>query len=220
MAAEFMIAGVTPLVVAGTDLSGFVPGFALGLSLILAIGAQNAFVLRQGLRRVHVLPVVLVCALSDAILIAAGVAGFGALAEAVPGLEWAMRLFGATFLFWYGARSLRAAWRGGEALQAGPESQSLRAAVLTCLALTWLNPHVYLDTVVLVGSVSADYPALGFAAGAMTASFVFFFALGYGARVLEPLFARPMAWRILDAGIGLTMWAIAVSLLMPEAAAP
>ncbi|WP_425098640.1 LysE/ArgO family amino acid transporter [Tropicibacter sp. S64] len=189
-------------------------GFALGLSLILAIGAQNAFVLRQGLRRAHVLPVVLVCALSDALLIAAGVAGFGALTKAIPGLETAMRLFGAAFLIWYGARTLRAAWKGGEALTAGPEAGSLRTAILTCLAFTWLNPHVYLDTVVLLGAVSAQYDdRLSFALGAMTASFAFFFALGYGARLLAPLFARPQAWRILDLIIGLTMWAIAAKLL-------
>lgn len=192
-----------------------VAGFALGFSLILAIGAQNAFVLRQGLRRLHVLPVVLVCALSDAVLIAAGVAGFGALAQAVPGLEWGMRIFGAAFLGWYGARTLRAAWRGGECLEAGQGAQSLRAAVLTCLALTWLNPHVYLDTVVLLGAVSAQYEApVAFALGAMSASLVFFFALGFGARMLAPVFARPRAWRVLDLLVGLTMWAIAVKLLV------
>lgn len=192
-----------------------IAGFVLGFSLILAIGAQNAFVLRQGLRRMHVLPVVLVCAISDAALIAAGVAGFGALAQAVPGLEFWMRLFGATFLIWYGARTLLSAWRGGQALMAGEGTQSLRAAVLTCLAFTWLNPHVYLDTVVLLGAVSAQYDdRLAFALGAMTASFVFFFSLGYGARALAPVFARPSAWRVLDLVIGLTMWAIAAKLLI------
>ncbi|WP_135501709.1 LysE/ArgO family amino acid transporter [Roseovarius aestuariivivens] len=190
-------------------------GFGLGFSLILAIGAQNAFVLRQGLRRAHVLPVVLTCALSDAVLIAAGVAGFGALAEAVPGLERIMRYGGAAFLLWYGARAFWAAWRGGEALKAGQGAGSLRAALLTCLALTWLNPHVYLDTVVLLGSISAQYDnRLAFALGAMTASFVFFFSLGYGARGLAPLFARPAAWRGLDALVGLVMWAIAAKLLL------
>ncbi|GGB18472.1 LysE/ArgO family amino acid transporter [Allosediminivita pacifica] len=188
-------------------------GFALGFSLILAIGAQNAFVLRQGLRRAHVGSVVLVCALSDAALIAAGVAGFGALAQAVPGLEWAMRIFGAAFLAWYGARTLWAAWKGGQVMEAGEAAQSRRSAVLTCLALTWLNPHVYLDTVVLLGSVSSRYPALPFALGAMAASGVFFTALGYGARGLAPLFARPAAWRALDLVVGLTMWAIAASLI-------
>ncbi len=189
-------------------------GFALGLSLILAIGAQNAFVLRQGLLRAHVGPVVAVCALSDAALIAAGVAGFGHLATAIPGLETAMRLFGAAFLIWYGARTLFAAYRGGAALQAGPTAGSLRNALLTCLALTWLNPHVYLDTVVLLGAVSAQYDdRLDFALGAMTASLTFFTALGYGARLLAPVFARPRAWQILDLVIGLTMWAIAAKLL-------
>ena len=193
----------------------FFAGFALGLSLILAIGAQNAFVLRQGLRRMHVLPVVLVCALSDALLIAAGVAGFGALAEVVPGLEFWMRIFGAAFLIWYGARTLLSAWRGGATLEAASGSQSLRAAVLTCLALIWLNPHVYLDTVVLLGAISAQYEArVVFAIGAMSASFVFFFSLGYGARALAPVFARSRAWQVLDLIIGLTMWAIAAKLLV------
>ena len=195
-------------------MQAVVAGFGLGFSLILAIGAQNAFVLRQGLRRAHVLAVVLTCAVSDAILIAAGVAGFGALALAVPGLEVAMRYGGAAFLIWYGARALRAAWRGGAALEAGAGTGSLRGALLTCLALTWLNPHVYLDTVVLLGSISAQYDdRLGFALGAMTASFVFFFALGYGARALAPVFARPNAWRWLDALVGAVMWAIAGKLL-------
>ncbi|WP_415403722.1 LysE/ArgO family amino acid transporter [Tateyamaria sp. SN3-11] len=193
----------------------FVPGFFLSLSLILAIGAQNAFVLRQGLRRAHVFWVCLTCALSDAILIAAGVAGFGALAEAVPWFEQAMRYGGATFLLWYGWRNARSAWRGGAALETGgQEVQSLRSAVLTVLALTWLNPHVYLDTVVLVGSISAQYPdRLLFGTGAVLASFVFFFSLGYGARLLGPLFTKPGAWRVLDGIIALTMWAIALKLL-------
>ncbi len=192
-------------------------GFALGLSLIVAIGAQNAFVLRQGLRRAHVLPVVLVCALSDAVLIVAGVTGFGLLAAQLPGLETAMRWLGAAFLTCYGARTLLSAWRGGGALRAeeAPGNGTLRRAVLTCLALTWLNPHVYLDTVMLLGAVSAQYPdRLAVGAGAVTASVIFFFALGFGARLLAPVFARPVAWRVLDLGIGLTMWAIALKLLL------
>ena len=189
-------------------------GFALGFSLILAIGAQNAFVLRQGLRREHVLAVVLVCAISDAVLIAAGVSGFGALSGAVPGLERIMRYGGAGFLLVCGARSFRAAWRGGAALEAGEGAGSLARAVLTCLALTWLNPHVYLDTVVLLGAVSAQYAdRLAFGLGATSASFVFFFALGYGARLLAPLFRRPESWRVLDALVGAVMWAIAAGLL-------
>ena len=192
-----------------------VAGFGLGISLILAIGAQNAFVLRQGLRREHVLAVVLVCAVSDAVLVAAGVTGFGALAERVPGLERVMRYGGAAFLLVYGARAFLAAWRGGAVLEASTGAGNLRRAVLTCLALTWLNPHVYLDTVVLLGSVSAQYAdRLGFGAGAVAASFVFFFTLGYGARLLAPVFRRPASWRVLDAGVGAVMWAIAVGLLL------
>ena len=190
-----------------------IAGFGLGFSLILAIGAQNAFVLRQGLRRAHVLPVCLTCALSDALLIAAGVAGFGALAGAVPGLETVMRYGGTAFLVWYGARAFLAAWRGGEVLEAGPDVGGLPAALLTCLALTWLNPHVYLDTVVLLGAVSAQYAdKLAFGVGAVLASFVFFFLLGYGARLLAPLFRRPASWRVLDLGVGAVMWAIALKL--------
>ncbi|MEL6565897.1 MAG: LysE/ArgO family amino acid transporter [Pseudomonadota bacterium] len=196
-------------------MASFLPGFLLSLSLILAIGAQNAFVLRQGLRRAHVLPVVLTCAISDAVLIVAGVAGFGALAEAVPWFEPLMRYGGAAFLLWYGWTNARSAWRGGQVLAAdGEETQSLRTAILTLLALTWLNPHVYLDTVVLIGSISAQYPdRMTFGIGAVLASFVFFFSLGYGARALAPLFARPRAWQLLDAIIALTMWAIAFKLL-------
>ncbi len=196
-------------------MTSFLAGFTLGFSLILAIGAQNAFVLRQGLRRMHVLPIVLTCALSDAVLIVAGVAGFGALAAAFPWFETAMRLGGAAFLISYGWLNARAAWRGGATLRAqGGAADSLRSAILTALALTWLNPHVYLDTVVLLGSISAQYDSpTQFGTGAVCASFVFFFSLGYGARALAPLFARPGAWRAMDAVIALTMWAIAAKLI-------
>lgn len=192
-------------------------GFALGFSLILAIGAQNAFVLRQGLKRLHVLPVVLTCAISDAILIAAGVSGFGALSEAAPWIAGALRWMGAAFLMVYGAMAFVSAWRGTGALKAEGRTESTAwAAVATCLALTWLNPHVYLDTVVLIGSVAAQHDGarMAFGAGAVTASFVFFFALGYGARLLAPVFARPAAWRMLDLGIGAVMWAIAAGLIL------
>ena len=149
-------------------------------------------------------------------LIAAGVAGFGALAAAIPGIDTVMRFGGAAFLLWYGVLNFRAAWRGGEALETEGEARhSLRGVALTVLALTWLNPHVYLDTVVLLGSVSAQYEAkLAFGGGAITASFVFFFSLGYGAQLLAPLFARPVAWRLLDLIVGLTMWSIAISLIL------
>ena len=196
-------------------MTSFLPGFYLGFSLILAIGAQNAFVLRQGLMRSHVFWVCLTCALSDALLISAGVAGFGALAEAVPWLETVMRWFGAAFLLWYGWRNAVSAWRGGQALDAADaRGGSLRATLLVVLALTWLNPHVYLDTLMLLGAVSAQYPdKLAFGAGAVTASFVFFFSLGYGARRLRPLFANPRSWQVLDVLIALTMWAIEVTLI-------
>ncbi|MGX9357204.1 LysE/ArgO family amino acid transporter [Roseobacteraceae bacterium S113] len=190
-------------------------GFGLGFSLILAIGAQNAFVLRQGLRREHVGAIVAFCAISDAALIAAGVAGFGALTRAVPWLEPAMRYGGAAFLLWYGWNNLRAAWRGGQALEEAQKGAgSLRAALLTLVGITWLNPHVYLDTLVLVGAVSSNYDQpWHFGLGAMAASGVFFPALGYGARLLAPLFAKPWAWQVLDLVIGLTMWLIAAKLV-------
>jgi L-lysine exporter family protein LysE/ArgO len=196
-------------------ITSFLPGFALSLTLILAIGAQNAFVLRQGLRREHVFWVCLTCGVSDALLIAGGVAGFGAISSAYPWFETAMRYGGSAFLIWYGFLNAQSAWRGGAVLETGSgEGRSLRATVLTLLALTWLNPHVYLDTVVLLGSISAQYPdKLAFGAGAISASLVFFFALGYGARLLSPFFAKSVSWRILDSIIALTMWAIAAKLL-------
>ena len=196
--------------------TAFLPGFLLGLSLIVAIGAQNAFVLRQGLRREHVFAVCAVCAISDAILIAAGVAGFGALVKALPLLAPVMRYGGAAFLLAYGLRSLWSAWRAHGGMDpARDEPRALGVILAMCLAFTWLNPHVYLDTVVLLGSVSIRYgDPRAFALGAMTASCLFFFSLGYGARLLRPLFANPTAWRILDAGIGITMAALAAKLVL------
>ena len=198
-------------------VSAWITGFSLGLSLIVAIGAQNAFVLRQGIKRSHVLAVVLTCAISDAILIAAGVSGFGALSEVAPFVADVMRWLGAAFLFVYGLLAFRSAWAGTGALKAdGAAEGSLRSAVFTCLALTWLNPHVYLDTVVLLGSVAAQHEGSRFAFGfgAVTSSFVFFFSLGFGARGLAGLFARPAAWRVLDIVIGCIMWAIAAALVL------
>lgn len=193
----------------------FGTGFLLSLSLILAIGAQNAFVLRQGLRGAHVFAVCLICAGSDMVLIVAGVAGFGWLIDAAPWIAPVMRWAGAAFLLVYGGLAFRAAWRGASAVQAeGPTTGSLRAALATCLALTWLNPHVYIDTVVLLGSVAAQWQRWPFAAGAIMASFLYFFTLGYGARFLRPLFARPVAWRVLDIVIGATMWTLAAGLVL------
>ncbi|WP_138471027.1 LysE/ArgO family amino acid transporter [Poseidonocella sp. HB161398] len=198
-------------------LSVYLAGLGIGLSLIVAIGAQNAFVLRQGLRGEHVLAVCLACALSDAVLILLGVAGFARITAALPGLDPAMRWLGAGFLVWQGWKSARAALGPGEALlaAAGGQGRPLAPVLSACLAFTWLNPHVYLDTVVLLGTVSTQFPGqqAAFAAGAMTGSLLFFFALGYGAAALRPVFASPAAWRALEASIALVMWAIAAGLL-------
>lgn len=193
-----------------------VTGFATGFSLILAIGAQNAFVLRQGLLRRHVLPLCLLCALSDAVLIAAGVAGFGTLARALPWFPRAMALAGAAFLLVYGAMRLRAAWRGDYDLVLAGESAALGPTLAMGAAFTWLNPHVYLDTLGLVGAVSTQFQGtdrVAFGLGATAASFAFFFALGYGARLLAPVMRSPAAWRRLDLGIAVVMWALALGLL-------
>ncbi|MEL6196898.1 MAG: LysE/ArgO family amino acid transporter [Pseudomonadota bacterium] len=188
-------------------------GFGTAFSLILAIGSQNAFVLRQGLMREHVLPVILVCTLSDAILITAGVAGMGAAVAAFPVLLEAVMWGGALFLIVYGGLAARRALFPGRLDPAAKGEGSLRGAVATTLALTWLNPHVYLDTVVLLGSVSVPFVEEGegpaFALGAMSASLVFFLCLGYGARAVAPLFASRAAWRVLDAVVALIMFAIA-----------
>lgn len=192
-------------------------GFATAFSLILAIGAQNAFVLRQGLRQNHVFVVCLVCAVSDAILITLGVAGFGAIVQAIPALPIIMRYAGAAFLIAYGALRFRAAWQGEESLDLSGSEQNFWPVILTCLAFTWLNPHVYLDTFGLIGAVSTSFPPiapkLAFALGAIASSFTFFFGLGYGARVIAPFMQTPHAWQILDFLIGLVMWALAVMLI-------
>jgi L-lysine exporter family protein LysE/ArgO len=193
-------------------------GFLLGLSLILPIGAQNAFVLRVGLRGEHVWAVCLACAVSDALLILAGVSGFSHISAVVPWAETGLRYFGAAFLAAYGARSFLEAFRPGALRPSEAAPAGLGRVVLTCLAFTWLNPHVYLDTVVLIGSISTQFSErkASFALGAMLASFTFFFSLGYGARLLKPLFARPVTWRVLDTAIGVVMWATAARLLLGE----
>lgn len=196
-------------------LTTFLSGFGTGAGLIVAIGAQNAFVLRQGLLRQFVLPVVLVCIFGDVLCISAGVAGMGAVVKANA---WLMELFrwgGAAFLAVYGAMAARRAWTGGSALQAGGETAaSLAKAVTACLAFTFLNPHVYLDTVVLLGSIAAQYGDARwvFAAGAIAASVVWFTGLGFGARLLQPVLANPKAWQVLDGLIAVVMWAIAATL--------
>lgn len=191
-------------------------GFLLGLSLIVAIGAQNAYILRQGLLRQHVFILCLICALSDALLIVAGVAGLGSLISQSPVLILVVTIGGAAFLFWYGYSAFRRAMHPDALQIKNTAPVSLKAAIGTCLALTFLNPHVYLDTVVLLGSLSARYEGsarVAYAAGAVAASFIWFFALGYGARLLQPVFAKASAWRVLDCLIGFIMWAIGLSLL-------
>lgn len=197
-------------------MQGYIAGFSLGISLILAIGAQNAFVLRQGLKQQHVFLVFIICALSDALLIAAGVSGFATIIQSLPWLEPVARYGGAAFLVVYGAKSLWQALGSNDSLHAdGQVETSAKTIALTCLALTWLNPHVYLDTVFLLGAISTQYPneQLEFALGGITASFVFFASLAYGARLLAPVFERPLAWKIFEVMIAVIMWAIALRLL-------
>lgn len=193
-------------------------GFGLGASLIVAIGAQNAFVLKQGLRREFVFPVCSICFVCDAILIALGAVGFGALVASSPLLLNATCWGGAAFLLLYGLRSFHSALRPAVLLPAedSPGLDALLKVALTTLALTLLNPHVYLDTVLLLGSLAAQFPRNDrflFVIGAMSASFAWFYGLGYGARILDPIFRKPIAWRILDAVVGGTMWVIAGSLV-------
>lgn len=217
----------------------FLAGLGLGLSLIIAIGAQNVFLLRQGLRREHVLAVVLICAVSDAVLITAGVAGIGLLVQQAPWLVIVARWAGAVFLICYGVLAARRAWLGtdqgldagaaGPAVTSAPAASSrpagtttatasrLAPVVITALALTWLNPHVYLDTVLMLGSVASTHgdQRWVFAAGAVLASFLWFFGLGFGARHLGRWLRTPRAWRVLDALIAIVMIALGVSLVLP-----
>lgn len=188
-------------------------GLLTGLTLIVAIGAQNAFVLRQGVARAHVATVVAICALSDLVLIVAGVAGIGVLVERAGWLLETVRWLGVAFLAAYGVLSLWRARRPAGLVAEGDRVSSRRTAALTALALTWLNPHVYLDTVLLLGSIAQTHPSeWWFAAGAGTASVVWFAGLGFGARLASPLLARPRAWQVLDVVIGLVMLGIAVLL--------
>jgi L-lysine exporter family protein LysE/ArgO len=207
-------------------------GLGLGLSLIVAIGAQNVFVLRQGIRREHVVAVVIICALSDAALIAAGVAGLGFVLSAAPWLVVVARWAGALFLLTYGILAARRAWRGGEELPVETSDTAASGAaggtttltgtrlapvILTTLALTWLNPHVYLDTVLMLGSIAATHgdERRLFAGGAIAASLLWFTALGFGARYLGRWLRTPRSWRILDAVIAVIMITIAISLVLP-----
>ncbi|QIJ60916.1 LysE/ArgO family amino acid transporter [Streptomyces sp. JB150] len=201
-----------------STLTAAAAGFGTGLSLIVAIGAQNAFVLRQGVRREAVLAVVGICALSDALLIALGVGGVGAVVVAWPGALTAVAWIGGAFLLGYGALAARRVLRPATAglRTEGEAATSRRRAVLTCLAMTWLNPHVYLDTVFLLGSIAADQGPLRwtFAIGAVFASLCWFSALGFGARLLGRWLARPTAWRVLDGLVAATMIVLGLSLIL------
>lgn len=184
-------------------------GLGAGLALIIAIGAQNAFVLRQGIRGEHVGQVVLICMLSDIVLIATGILGIGAVITAAPVIVVAIRLAGAAFLLAYGVLAAKRALKPGVLTAEGQQgSLSLKAALITAVTLTWLNPHVYLDTVLLLGTLANQHGDLRwwFGIGAALGSVLWFSALGFGARFLRPVFAKPGAWRVLDALIALVMF--------------
>jgi len=192
-------------------------GCTLSLSLILVIGSQNAFVLKQGIKNQHVFIVCAICALSDAILISLGVAGFGAIVQSNPTIELIARYGGAIFLAAYAIFSFKSAFTSVDVLHSSQEETvSVRKSIGTALAFTWLNPHVYLDTLVLLGSISTQYQPRQwrFAAGATAGSLMFFFTLGYGARALAPLLKRPGAWRVLEFIVGVVMLVIAISLII------
>lgn len=192
----------------------FLPGLLTGLSLIIAIGAQNAFVIRQGLTKKYVLMVVLVCIISDWLLMAAGVAGLGALILQVSWLLEVLRWFGVGYLLWFAYGSVKAAFKN-DSLKANDEKSGTRKQVLfTALAITWLNPHVYLDTVILVGSIAITFGANAwfFGLGAMAGSLAWFFALGYSAKAMSGLMSKPMFWKVLDLVIAAVMISIAAML--------
>jgi L-lysine exporter family protein LysE/ArgO len=197
-------------------LIAFLKGFGAGSGLIIAIGAQNAFVLSQGIKKNHYIVIPLICAVCDALLITLGVTGMGLFLASSRTLSLAAGMGGAVFLFLYGLRSFRSALAGGSLSSDEKTKTSLKTAVLTTLAVTLLNPHVYLDTVVLLGSLSSQFHSPGhlyFGAGAVMASFSWFFALGVGGRLMAPVFTREVSWRVLNSLVGITMWVIAGSVL-------
>lgn len=197
-------------------ISPFIHGLGTGGSLIIAIGAQNAFVLSNGIKKNHNLTIALICSLCDAILICAGVAGMGAAVSAHPVLGMATLYGGVLFLWWYGCNALISAFRGGQSTTLVQTPTSLGAAISTTLAITLLNPHVYLDTMVLMGSIGSQFTGsrqLFFTSGAVLASFIWFFSLSFGSRALAPLFSSEFAWRVLDSLVGTTMIFIGLLLL-------
>ena len=197
-------------------LSIFLAGVATGLGLIVAVGAQNAFLLRQAIRGEHVLPVVAVCLLSDVVAISIGVAGFGVVLERWPAVLPVAQVAGGLYLLAFGAQSAMRAWRPVGLDATGGQTMTVRRAVLLTLALTWLNPHFYLDAILMLGTVANSFgdQHWWFGAGAIVASAIWFPTLGYGARLLRGVFARPSAWRVLDSGIAVLMGALGVTLLV------
>lgn len=191
-----------------------IAGLLAGLSLIIAIGAQNAFVLRQGLAKQHVLVIVTLCSLSDALLILLGVLGLGAAIQSAPVVLDVIRWLGVAYLIWFGISSLRKGYKSEKLQVAGSGEMKLRKTVLTTLSLTFLNPHVYLDTVIFLGGLSHQFgtQTAMFTVGAISASFIWFFSLGFGAAKLSPLMAKPIFWKILDASIALIMFGLALTL--------
>lgn len=200
------------------ELSAFFKGIGLGGGLIVAIGSQNAYLLRQALKREFVLTCIAICIICDVVLIGAGVAGMGKLITEAPILLSWIKIAGAAFLFWYGLRAARSAWNPSAMMMDQNTAAPDRGAVVsTMLAFSLLNPHVYLDTVVLLGSIGGQQEGNGkvyFSAGAMLASAIWFCSLGLGARYLTPVFSRPGAWRILDGIIAVVMWLLAISLFL------
>ncbi len=195
----------------------YLKGVGIGGGLIIAIGAQNAFVLSQGVRKNHVLAIALICSICDMLLISIGISGTGSFVAESTRLTSLATIGGAFFLFLYGCRSFLSAFKGGSIETDEKASDSLEGVVIATLAVTFLNPHIYLDTIVLMGSISAKFPGSGryiFGAGAITASFIWFFSLSFGGRALAPYFKKPVAWKILDTLVGIVMWMIAISLIV------
>ena len=197
-------------------MTALLPGFLTGLSLIIAIGAQNAFVIRQGLTKRHVLLVVLICAVSDAILIILGVAGLGALISGLPWLLEIVRWFGVAYLTWFGVKSLRSAMKSQSLDVSGVQSGTAKTVVLSALGFTFLNPHVYLDTVILLGSIGNQFGAdkWWFALGAVVSSFAWFSSIGFGAKAASRFMAKPVFWKVLDSVIAAVMFGIAIMLAL------
>jgi len=195
-------------------MQGYLTGLITGLSLIVAIGAQNAFVLRQGLLRQRVLLVVLICSFSDALLIALGVLGLGNLINSLPVLLEIIRWFGVAFLLWFGFQAFRRVLKAAQLKASDTSTATIKATVLATLGLTFLNPHVYLDTVIFIGGLAHQFGSNTwlFAIGSITASFLWFFSLGFGATKLAPLMAKPLFWKILDGFIALVMLSVAIAL--------